>query len=240
MKILTLNTWGSYGPAARQAVLLDAIQAIDADITCLQEVTDPKLLISLNYPTSFYAPDAWLAILTRYPAAGEKVVTYQTQSPQESYSRQLLLGEITVGNQSLWVGTTHLAWQEVDEPTRVAQVKELLETTRSLRGDILLSGDFNAAPESQVPKLIREAGFVDLFAHRHPKETGITWDNRNPFIQSHSLRFPDRRIDYLFLSQPALDRLVVKNCGVVGDSPGADGLPPSDHYGVLAEITFSA
>lgn len=237
MKILTFNLWGILGPAERQPVLLRALRQIDADLLCLQEAADPSLLEQLpDYPARLRAEAGNLAILSRYPILSHRVVTYAAASPLETYCRQALLAQLQVGETPLWVVTTHLSWRAEDEPTRQAQAEELLALVGPLGENVLLSGDFNTEPDHPPVRRLREAGFVDLFAELHSKEPGITWDNANPFIQSHSARFPDRRIDYLFLHANALRRFAVRRCEVVGRTPSPEGLFPSDHYGVLADL----
>lgn len=234
MKILTLNAWGTHGPPVRREILLSALQALNPEIACLQEVTDRALLETLPFQTCFYAKDSGLAIVSRFPAVTHRVITYSAVSPLEPYRRQALLAKLETGSVPLWVATTHLAWKAEDEATRAAQVEELLQQVEPLRPWVLLGGDFNASPESTPIQRIRASGFSDLFAAVHPDDPGITWDNRNPFIQSHSVQFPDRRIDYLFLPQEAFSRLAPIQCEVVCQTPNAQGLYPSDHYGVLA------
>ncbi|MBI3615414.1 MAG: endonuclease/exonuclease/phosphatase family protein [Candidatus Omnitrophica bacterium] len=236
MRIVTFNTWGTYGPPARRPVLVEAIRTLNPDLLCLQEVADEKLLDSFSYPTRLHTPESGLAVLARFPAAAHRVVTYQTQSPFETYPRQALMVHLDLGTKPLWAVTTHLAWMAQDEAARGAQVQELLGLVTALGEDVLLSGDFNAAPEAPSIRKIQEAGFLDLFATAHPDEPGITWDNRNPFIQSHSEKFPDRRIDYLFLRKKGAERFGFSRCEVACRTPGAGGLHPSDHYGVLCDL----
>ena len=231
MTVVTLNTWGVNGPPERRPVLLNAIRELDADILLLQEATDARLLTELDYPFLFTAAEGWLAIASRWPAERHGSVTYKTVSPMETYRRQLLLAEIQAPGGPLWTGCTHLSWKAEDGATRLAQAEELVRLVSELPEPLLLGGDFNAPPEEPPIQRIRKAGFTDLHAKLHPSEPGITWDNRNPFIQSHSVRFPDRRIDYLFM-RGAAPRPV--SCEVVCRSPSPEGLYPSDHYGVLA------
>ncbi len=240
MRVLTLNTWGTSGPPERWPVLVESIRRLDADILCLQEVTDTRWSEALDYPARFHAPDSWLAILSRFPANDHRIIRYRAASALEPYLRELLLVRVRLESGPLWVGTTHLAWQEADEPARAAQVKELLEAVAPLKEPVLLSGDFNAAPDHRTMTQIRLAGFLDLFADLHPNDPGITWDNQNRFIQSHSVRFPDRRIDYLLLQEKAARRLVPTTCEVVCNNPTPDGLYPSDHYGVMATFRISS
>lgn len=236
IKALTLNSWGTYGPFARRRILLDSIRSINPEILCLQEVTDASLLTELAYPTRFHAPESGLAILSRFPATANRTITYQATSLLEPYRRQALLVELQLESGPIWIATTHLAWMAEDTPTRLAQAEELVSTLTPLGNRLLLTGDFNAEPHHPPIQRILESGFLDLYALAHPTEPGVTWDNRNPLIQSHSIRFPDRRIDYLFLRKEALSFLQPIGCEVVCNLPSVDGLFPSDHYGVLATL----
>jgi len=238
MKVLTLNVWGTHGPAERQGVLLEALKELSPDILCLQEVTDEALLERLSYPTKLHFEGSELAVLSRFPVREQRLITFRAVSPLEPYRRQAQMARLDTGETPLWIVTTHLAWQKEDDSTRIAQVEELLKETSSLGASVLVSGDLNAEPDHPPIRRLREAGFLDLFSASHPKDPGITWDNRNPFIQSHSVRFPDRRIDYLFLRQEALSIFPCIGCKIVCGAATSEGLYPSDHYGVLA--TFAA
>ena len=236
MKILTLNTWGVHGPTERRLALVEAIRSLKPDILCLQEVTDPKLLDSFLYTTRLHLPDSWLSTVSHFPVLEHRVLSYSAISPLEPYRRQALLVKLQAGSDPLWVVNTHLAWQAADEATRLAQVEELLTQIAPLGDRLVMGGDFNASPETLVIQGIRDNGFIDLFARFHPHDPGVTWDNQNPFIQSHSVKFPDRRIDYLFLHQNLADWADPTGCEVVCRAPNPEGLYPSDHYGVLASF----
>ena len=237
MKALTFNTWGTNGPPVRQSILLSALRKLDADILCLQEAALPDLLQSLSYSTCIHSDESGLAILSRFPALAHRTITYSIVSPLEPYRRQALLVELDTGSFPLWAVSTHLSWKAADGTTRLAQVENLLELVKGFTGPLMIAGDFNSTvPEAPVQRIL-QSGFLDLFGTLHPGEAGITWDNRNPFIQSHSVKFPDRRIDYLFLRREPSSRLRPTGCEIICDVPNAEGLHPSDHYGVLA--TFS-
>ncbi len=229
MRVLSLNAWGAYGPPERRPVLRQALLDLDADLLLLQEANVPELLPALPHPFRFHFPETGLAISSRHAAGQERRHTYKTVSPLESHPRGVLFTKISGLGFDLWAGTTHLAWKTDDHATRRAQVEELLELISGLEGAVLIGGDFNTVEEDFAIRRMVSAGFTDLQAG-----TGcITWDNRNPFIQSHSVRFPDRRIDYLFLKDP---RSTVRDCRIACDRPNAAGLFPSDHYGVLADL----
>ncbi len=226
MKVLTLNMWGAYGPPERRPVLREAILKTEADLLLLQEANLPdNFLESLPYPARFHFPEAGLAVLSRFPAREEKRLTYTVVSPLEPHLRGALFARLEIDGKNLWVGTTHLAWKADDGATRLAQAEELLTFAASLPDPVLISGDFNAVSSDPPIQRMISSGFTDLHAGGE-----ITWDNQNPFIQSHSAQFPDRRIDYLFLR----GQLPPIRCEVACRERGAGGLHPSDHYGVLA------
>ncbi len=241
MKVLTLNSWGVSGPPERLHVLLEAIRAAEAAIVCLQEAVQPELLEPLPYPHRAHSPEAGLAILSHFPILSQRHPIYSVVSPHEPYRRQALLAEVELPAGLLWVVNTHLAWKAADEASRQAQVEELLALVHPLRNRVLLAGDFNAEPHHAPIAKIVEGGFVDLFAHLHPGSGGgVTWDNRNPYIQSHTVKFPDRRIDYLFLHGETLPWLMPESCEVVCQKPNPQGFFPSDHYGVLAAFSLKS
>ena len=260
MKVLTLNAWGAYGPPERRPVLREAILKLDADLLLLQEANVPGLLESLPYPARLHFPEAGLAILSRFPILNGRQVRYRTLSTLEPHLiRGALIAEMVAGSTRFHAVSTHLAWKADDSAARLAQAEELLELAAALPDPVLIGGDLNAPPTDPPAQQVIAAGFSDLYAKLHPGITpppasgpkgllsskdptssdeagsGVTWDNRNPFIQSHSVQFPDRRIDYLFLR----DRSSVftpSRCEVACRTPVAEGLYPSDHYGVLADF----
>jgi len=235
MKVLTLNAWGAYGPPERRPVLREAILRVDADLLLLQEANVPGLLESLPYPARLHSPETGLAILSRFPLLSRREVRYRTLSALEPHLiRGALIAEMDAGSFRFQAVTTHLAWKGDDGVTRLAQVEELLELTTALADPVLIGGDFNAPPGDPPARKMFSGGFTDLYARLSPGDAGITWDNRNPFIQSHSVQFPDRRIDYLFLRDRA-SKLTPTHCEVVCRIP-TGSLHPSDHYGVLARF----
>ena len=119
---------------------------------------------------------------------------------------------------------------------RLSQVQELLETVKNRPYPSLLAGDFNDNPGSKPIEEIKEKGYHNLLELASPNSLRITWDNQNPFIQTHSIQFPDREIDFLFASPEFLKLNPIKTCKIVFNCSNKDGIFPSDHYGVFAEI----
>lgn len=126
-----------------------------------------------------------------------------------------------------------------------AHAEKLLE----LRRPVILGGDFNvimtdrdvyAPDEYRGNALFREEvkqrlaalqylGFYDAFRLLHPQENGYTyWDYAGAALQNDF----GMRIDYLFMSPDAADRL--KSCEV--DKAPRLGGKPSDHTVLKAEL----
>lgn len=132
-----------------------------------------------------------------------------------------------VGDRPLRFVNTHLeAW---DAQVRDAQRDELLDELGSPEMPLVLVGDFNAAPaDVEMP-----AEYVDAWAVAGTGGPGWTCGQVADLTGECALA---TRIDYVFVRGPVVDR-----CWVVGDhdeerTPG--GLWPSDHAGVVADLTL--
>ena len=240
MKTVTLNTWGTSGPFEdRWHYLLEEMGKIKLDVICLQEVFEPTLVRKIE-KIFHYVPipcyEAGLVILSRFPVIAQEVLKYETRSPLEEYDRRALLVAIKMERTNLLIVNTHLAWKPEDGATRLEQAKELIRSVQKKAMPSLIAGDFNDTPESESIRTIQEAGFCDLFGRLHAGEAGLTWDNRNPFMNDHAVKLPDRRIDYLFASKDLVLSGSLAKCEVVFNHPNTNGIYPSDHYGVFAEF----
>lgn len=128
---------------------------------------------------------------------------------------------------------------------------------------IVVAGDFNSRPESSVAEGFRQHGFRDAWFEAHGQEAGFTFDPLTN-VANHLLQknFPltlvvedlsfsakvkesllslarthessPRRIDYIWFKSRHLE-MRVNSASLVG-RPGEDGLAPSDHYGVCADL----
>src|SRR5262249_26550635 len=70
---------------------------------------------------------------------------------------------------------------------------------------------------------------------------GVTWARRNPYRARMGWLRPDRRIDYLFVTAARPDGGGgVRAARVVFDRADSEGVFPSDHFGVLADVQVTA
>ena len=129
--------------------------------------------------------------------------------------------------------TTHL---EVANPAAAAtvqrlQAQELVEGPAVSELPVVLLGDFNARPERATYAYLRDTGFDDAWLQANPDgPAGLTC------CHAHPLDNPDdtlrARID-LILTRG----LVATDAWAVGEF--ANGLWPSDHQGVVADLVLT-
>ncbi len=140
---------------------------------------------------------------------------------------------------------------------------QAIEAAEDRYQSIVVAGDFNSCPESEMAKRFAAAGFRDAWKEANPDDPGLTFDSSrnvaNHLLQksfpltlvvedlSFSVKVKDsllnmartheaapRRIDYIYFKSKSV-KLKVESATLVG-VPGAGDLAPSDHFGVCADI----
>jgi endonuclease/exonuclease/phosphatase family metal-dependent hydrolase len=133
-----------------------------------------------------------------------------------------------------------------DSAARCAQVRALVERLAALDvrdHPVVVAGDLNAEPDSDEVRLLcghktapAREGFVLVDAWRYaPSDAlGWTWDRANPHVLA--TMEPSSRIDYVLVGPPRSGRRgAVLSARRIGAEP-VEGVWPSDHAGVLAEL----
>jgi endonuclease/exonuclease/phosphatase family metal-dependent hydrolase len=176
---------------ARQA---DVIEAIDADIVLLQEVSrgwvvtsgvDQARWLSRRLDMNLvWGPSSrdglWgLAILTRGDVLGSEMRIFDLT---DNLRRGVLGAGIETAAGTLYVYDTHLDNPATGDTVRFKQATELLAIADGRPA--ILGGDFNAPPDSDVVATVLNAGFVDAGATLPADLT---------------TRTGARRIDYIFV-----------------------------------------
>jgi len=99
---------------------------------------------------------------------------------------------------------------------------------------VILTGDFNARPDSATYKTFTQAGFMDTFlaAGNEEGEGSNTFHafRGAGYTDAHPDRGP-RRLDWILLKDPS-GRLETRSHKIIHDEDA--GLYPSDHYPILA------
>jgi endonuclease/exonuclease/phosphatase family metal-dependent hydrolase len=259
LRVLTLNIWNLSGHwRSRREAILRVVRRWTPDVVCLQEVVANDrgnqaewLASELGDWSVAYTGEPLAAGAARFGNAVLSRWSIETHSsarlpyvPDELEVQRVVVHARTGG---VDVFSTHLAWQLHDAALRERQVQALVRFV-SERTDPaaplgpVVAGDFNAEPDSSAVRYLSGLASLDgasvylqdawrLAGDGGP---GITWSNGNPHAAlDHE---PDRRIDYIFSGfhgRGGGGRPV--ECRVVADEP-ADGIWPSDHFGLLAVL----
>ena len=141
----------------------------------------------------------------------------------------------------------HLNSGPADSAVRLEQVRHLAHhvADRTVDGHPpIVGGDLNALPDSDEVRLLEGVLtapavpgqiLIDAWRYANQGEAGLTWDRRNPHVADKP--HPSGRIDYVFVGPPRRGGWgSVVDARVVGDRPER-GVWPSDHNGVLVELT---
>lgn len=216
------------------------LEALDADVICLQEVNDSSLQtlgrdqakelskrLGMKYVYAVAHREAkgvlkrqGNAVLSRHPILGQQVVELNpADGPHERriavFARIALPGH----PEGVWVASLHAASDS--DAIRMASMPRLMQAVQGLNGPVVLAGDFNASPGSPPMDELQRQGeeigrsFVDAFAEvgEGPAETSMA-------------PVGEARIDYI-LATPELEP-------VKAWSPR--DLNESDHFAIVAEF----
>ncbi len=263
VRIASWNVWWRFGARwrERQPGIVETLQRLDADVVALQEVWDDgrqsqaqALADALGCHHVFDAVARidgvafGNAILSRWPILSEQSRPLPgAPTAQEPAPRRVLAARIGGPRGALGVSCTHLSWRPEQSRLRQQQVGALcrfaLETAPETFPPVVC-GDFNAPPSAdEIRAMTGEAAvpveglfFYDAWLAAGNTSAGCTWSNTNP--NTHGALEPDRRIDYVFVGRP-LDSGAghVVRAGLFADA-ARDGLYPSDHFGVVAELRY--
>jgi endonuclease/exonuclease/phosphatase family metal-dependent hydrolase len=260
MRVLTWNLWWRFGPwEARQPAIQATIARLDPDVVALQEVWDDgtdNLAAILGERLGYHHAYASTlesdgvkfgnAVLSRWPIAGHEWRPLPAPDDLDE-QRTVLRADIDGPRGPIQLFCTHLNWRFDQSHVRQDQVRAIalfVKDSPERTFPPILCGDFNADPESDEirmltgrtavpePKLV----FHDAWEAGGDGSPGHTWSNRNPYAVL-DLEV-DRRIDFVFAGWPKAGGAGhVVRCTVEGTDP-VDGVVPSDHYAVLAELRY--
>jgi exodeoxyribonuclease-3 len=242
-RLLTYNIM--HGGKGRIEAIAAVIRSCEPDLVLLQEATIPANVERLAADTGMAEWRSFerqsLAFLSR-----RKVTSATWIRPR--ISRHAFIEVVPDGNQvrvyGVHLSAVHAAWTEY---RRLLELKALLRSVaRHQHGFHVLSGDFNTiAPDEtldydrlptrlrpliwlsggRIPwrtiKTVLDAGYIDGYRVKHPREAGSTLPAANPHI----------RLDFVFVPNGYAGQLVA--CDVVRHPDAAHA---SDHLPVFAEF----
>jgi endonuclease/exonuclease/phosphatase family metal-dependent hydrolase len=262
LKVLTLNLWNDAGPwPTRCARVREWIDRLDPDLIGFQEALRgqgldqvAELLGERAYHRDFVhaspierggrALSFGNAIASRWPIASRAELPLPDRGDGETRAALTVTVKAPLG--PVGFTCTHLHWRLHHGATRERQVLAVALQAIQLRprGGFppIVVGDFNAEPDSDEIRFMtgghaidgRSVYFHDAWRVAGVGGDGITWSNGNPWARANLE--PDRRIDYIFTGYPTREGLgLLERCRVVCDDE-RDGVWPSDHFGVYAEL----
>ena len=267
IRVLTWNLWWRFGPwEARRPAIAATLARLDADVVCLQEVWDDgevnfaaELAGDLGFDHVYGSGTEQdglrfgNAVLSRWPITSSAVLPLPAE-PEVEEQRTCVRADIDGPRGALQVFSTHLNWRFDQSDTRqdqVAAICSFIDASRPAGGRAvppILCGDFNADPDSDeirmlnglaatpVPKLVFHDAWLAAGQASNSSATGATWTNDNPYAKLDLE--PDRRIDYVFVGWPKAGGVGHVTRASVECLEPVDGVVPSDHLGVLAELRY--
>ncbi|MGH9024540.1 MAG: endonuclease/exonuclease/phosphatase family protein [Acidimicrobiia bacterium] len=260
LRVLTWNLWWRFGPwEARQPAILATLRRVDADVVALQETWDDAtssqvrdLAEALGYHHAFGTGFAGFpetfgnAVLSRWPIGNTETRPLEAVEGLDEL-RVVLRAEIDGPRGPFDVYSTHTNWRLDQSHVRQRQVRGICELVKERQDELtlppILCGDFNADPDADeirlltgkaaipVPKLV----FIDAW-QAAGDGPGFTWSNVNPFA-AEGLE-PDRRLDYVFVGYPRPGGAGHVVSARIEGVDAFDGINPSDHYAMCAELRY--
>lgn len=251
IRLLTWNTlWDRYdaphiATERRRPLLLADLATADADVIALQEVERELLRMLLAEPwvRSGYTvaadpggrdvTESGLLVLSRLPVreAGVHVL-----GPHKA----VVAVTVDTAGGPLVVAATHLTSDHTERggDRRAAELAQLAEGLSGIEAaGVALLGDFNDG-RSGADGPAAVLGLRDVWTEVHgPGDGAPTFDPvANPLAAVGSLSGRAARLDRILLRCAGVR---VTEAALRGDSPAADGLFISDHYGVEASLDFA-
>ena len=207
-----------------------------------------------RYPEAPY----WVvnAILTRWPSRILKAIPLRDESAASTWRHVLIAsvarpdeegGPFLAAGTHLEHGLDRMLTRSAQLAHLIAEVSDAISSSGTWRDELpaLVAGDFNAVPWSDE---IRQAtgastpfvpGFVlvDAWEACGNERRGDTWSSANPLVPRRAV-YPNRRLDYITTTFPRR-----RNCGSFQSCEltgleAIDGVQPSDHYAVVAEVAL--
>ncbi|MEV5428478.1 endonuclease/exonuclease/phosphatase family protein [Streptomyces sp. NPDC052701] len=196
------------------------------------------------------AVDIGNAVLSRWPVVDRDVLPLPAPEDLDD-GRLALYARLAGPRHEVPFFTTHLTSAPHASAVRCGQVAALAGFVAGHRGGTdfppVVTGDFNAWPGSDEIRLLggrRTAPavpgqvLVDAWEYADPAAPSATWDAANPYVTAG--RNPSVRIDYVHVGPPGPGGLGrVRSARRAGDGP-VDGVWPSDHTAVVADLAGPA
>lgn len=265
MRVMTWNLWWRFGPwQQRHDAIAHVVIEQQPDVLFLQEVwsdgeqssaglladrlgfhhalTDDPFLDRRNGEPGFHN-----AIVSRWPLLDVASHPLPRADGQPGHRRVLTAAVVDEGGLRWPVVSTHLDYRFDESNLRQMQCETLLAIVQAVRDDpatappVVVGGDFNAPPDADEIRMLTGRRAVPVQGlvlsdcwEQVGEGTGATWRSDNPY-QSETA-WPNRRLDYLFVSWPRPKPLGNPTRVWLAGVDPVDGVVPSDHAAVVADL----
>ena len=243
LRVMTYNIYGARATSPANAADLDAIAEVirrqNPDFVTLNEVDvftnrtgkdvhqardlAEKLGMEWHFSKAIDRDGGEYgdAVQSKYPILEKRSYRLPCAASQPGEDRSLCVIRVEIDGKDLYVASTHLDHLSGDA-SRLVQANEIRRIRDTeLDGDLILAGDLNAIPSSNViatmTSFLTNTGPIDQYTF--PSDD------------------PSRKIDYIMYAP--IEHFGVQNCQVVsrGDQQ-VGGVDASDHRPVIADIRF--
>eukprot|EP00992_Anisonema_acinus_P006795 TRINITY_DN2326_c0_g1_i1.p1 TRINITY_DN2326_c0_g1~~TRINITY_DN2326_c0_g1_i1.p1 ORF type:complete len:241 (+),score=23.52 TRINITY_DN2326_c0_g1_i1:60-782(+) len=235
VSVLSFNIWFShYQMEARMAAIGDIVAKYLPDVIAFQEMTDVHFQLLVRHPvlrSYHWTPPSHARYYTMIGCKSMFRKARRIPFGRSGMGRDLLVVELSNG---FTVATSHLE-SLANAPLR----KEQLEFSLGMLGNLqnaLFCGDTNMTEQEHVDLPV---GWTDAWLASNHQEDGYTFDAvRNTMMAARNKWAASRRLRMRF--DRAFVRLTsyrISHVSIVGDVPIAEGLFPSDHFGLLTRLS---
>lgn len=246
--LATFNVWfGTYYADLRYQAIANLLRREEPDLIALQEIIPYSLSMLLDNPwiRQNYAVsdidgstfgDYGVVLLSRLPV--DRLIQLRLPSRM---GRTLLVAELTVDAHPLSVATVHLESLRHSSQLRGAQLELIFETLADADNAIIM-GDFNFCASWRDENDRLSPAYRDLWPLIHGDAAGFTEDTSVNTMR-HLVSGKDKhvRFDRILLksapSQRVWDATSIKLIGTEPIRPDLPEVFPSDHFGLVAEIS---
>ncbi len=265
MRVVTLNVYGPANPrwAERRRLLRDGLAALQPDVVALQEVQRTGTYDAVDDLLGDTYHRAWFSrpsddgvggvLASRWPmrivAEIDQHVSARTREALPWCATLIAevdtpLGRVLAAHHKpVWP----FGWEHEREQQAVRAATALEDLYAEKERHVLVLGDFDATPDSASVQFWTgrrslegvSVCYSDAWELAGAGGPGLTFARSNPLVREGQVATAiDRRIDYLLvragLHGPTLQ---VVDCRVALDI-AHDGLHPSDHFGVVADLSL--
>jgi endonuclease/exonuclease/phosphatase family metal-dependent hydrolase len=258
VRAVTWNVWWRFGAEwrERQARILATLRELAPDVVGLQESwvdgaasqaaelgAELGLHAATATPSLPPAPESsdgvelGVALLSRWPVLD--VARVPLPAARRPYAPVSLVATLDHPDGPLRAVVSCIEFETDYRDDQLAQSSALaaLLADPAYEGPnpVLLMADLNAEPGSaEIERLAAVA--VDAWSAGGGAADAVTLSRRTPWAPVEATRLIDQRIDWVF-ARPGTRPLVVERAFLAGDEP-VDGLFPSDHFAVVADLRW--